>query len=184
MPKIKGITFLDARDFVLSQGGPAAWDRMKSKLSEEEYVLFDTVVGSGWYDLDVNLRVLEAMPEVLGGDLTSTMREYAKFCTERHVNRVYRVLFLFANPAIVLEKSGEYWSRFYDTGELRVRREGSHRARADLVGFPRPTAAHCEFIERYSAALFERVGAKHVKSSHPKCRLRGDSVCSMVIDWR
>ncbi len=184
MAKVKGLTFVDAHQYVLSRGGAPAWDRVRAKLNEEERALVDSVVGSGWYDLDVNLRVLEAMPDAIEKDVASTMRDYAKFCTERHVNRVYRVLFLFANPAIVLEKSGEYWSRFYDTGECRVTREGSNRARAEIVAFPRPTAVHCEFFERYAGALLERVGAKSVKTTHPKCRLRGDSVCSFTIDWR
>jgi hypothetical protein len=182
--RVKGLTFADARAYVGARGGPDAWEKVRQRLTPADRTLLDEVIAVGWYDIDTHVRLLEAMPGVLGKTLEDTMRDYARFSAERHVSRVYRVLFLVANPAMVLEKSGEYWSRFYDTGAWKITRESDKKARGDLSGFARPTAAHCEFLTTYCGFLFERVGCKDVRTSHPRCRVRGDSLCSYVVEWR
>jgi len=96
------------------------------------------------------------MPVALGGTTAAVMRDYARFAAGRHVGRVYRLLFRLANPALVLEKSGEYWSRFYDSGEWKVTREGPTRARGELVGFAQTNAVFCESMIRHEPEDFWR----------------------------
>jgi hypothetical protein len=182
--RVKGLTFADARAYLATRGGADAWERLRQLLTPADRSLLDEVIAVGWYDLDTHVRLLEALPQVLGKSTEEAMRDYARFSAERHVSRVYRLLFLVANPAIVLEKSGEYWSRFYDTGTWKVTRESDKKARGDLAGFARPTAAHCEFLTTYVGCLFERVGCKDVRTAHPRCRVRGDTLCSYAVEWR
>jgi hypothetical protein len=178
------MTFADVQAFVRARGGPEAWQRLRALASEEDRAVIDSVVAVGWYPLDVQHRMLGRMHEALGEDPITAVREYAKFAAERHVSRVYRVLFLVLNPALLLEKSGEYWGRFYDTGKWEVTRESETRVRGDLIGFAAPDANLCEFLGTYLPAIFGRVGAKDVKCTHPRCRVRGDSVCSFQLEWR
>jgi uncharacterized protein (TIGR02265 family) len=182
--QVKGLTFADVQAYVRQEGGDESWQRMRDALEPEERAVVESVVGSGWYSLDLHQRVLELMPVALDRDRVQTMRAYAKWAAERHVSRVYRVLFLVINPALMLEKSGEYWHRFYDTGEWKITRDSPTRARGDLVGFAKPNANLCEFLTAYLPALFERIGAKDVKCTHPRCRTRGDTVCSYHLEWR
>lgn len=184
MARVKGLTFADLSAFVRDRGGDAAWSRLREALAPADRALLDEVVAVGWYPLDAQLRALFAAPEALGRDARATMRDYGLFCAERHVSRVYRVLFLVLNPATLLEKTGEYWSRFYDAGTWQVSRESDTRARGDLTGFAQPEALHCEFLASYIAAMFDRVGAKDARCTHPRCRTRGDTVCSFVVEWR
>lgn len=182
--RVKGLTFADTQAFVRQEGGDDAWGRLKAKLTAEERAVVESVVAVGWYPLEVQLRVLSKMHEVLGRERVATMQKYARFAADRHVSRVYRVLFLVLNPALMLEKSGEYWHRFYDSGEWRVTRDTPTRVRGDLVGFAIPDENLCEFINAYLPALFARIGAKDVRCVHPRCRTRGDTVCSYHLEWR
>jgi len=182
--RAKGLTFADQQAFVRERGGPAAWQRLRDNLSAEDRSVVDSAVGTGWYPLDVQQRVLGRMHEALGEERVATLRDYARFSAERHVSRVYRVLFLVANPALMLEKSGEYWGRFYDSGKWEVHRDTETKVRGDLVGFAIPDANLCEFLNAYLPAMFGRIGAKDVKCAHPKCRVRGDTVCSFHLEWR
>ncbi|MGZ3418164.1 MAG: hypothetical protein ACXVEF_14345 [Polyangiales bacterium] len=184
MPQVKGLTFADARAYLTARGGPEAWERLRKALTPADRTLLDEVIAVGWYDIDTHVRMLESMPVALGKSMPETMHDYARFSAERHVSRVYRVLFLVANPAMVLEKSGEYWSRFYDTGEWKVSRDTEKRVHGDLFSFARPTAAFCEFLTTYCGCLFERVGCKDVRTSHPRCRVRGDTMCTYTVEWR
>lgn len=182
--RVKGLTFADVQAFVREEGGDAAWQRMRELLTLDERAVVESVVGSGWYPLELHHRVLECMPKVLDTERASTMHRYARWAAERHVSRVYRVLFLVINPARMLEKSGEYWHRFYDTGEWKVTRDTPTRVRGDLIGFEKPHQNLCEFLNGYLPALFERIGAKDVKCTHPRCRVRGETVCSYDLEWR
>lgn len=182
--RVKGLTFADVQAFVRQQGGDEAWQRMRDALTPDDRAVVESAVGSGWYPLEIHRRLLERMPVVLGRETIPTMQGYARWAAERHVSRVYRVLFLVINPALMLEKSGEYWHRFYDTGEWKVTRDTPTRARGDLIGFADPHSHLCEFLNAYLPALFERIGAKDVRCTHPRCRTRGDVVCSYQLDWR
>jgi hypothetical protein len=182
--RVKGITFADAREFVVSRGGIEAWQRLRAGMSTADQALLDEVIALGWYDLAAHARMLDAMPKALGLDAQTAMHEYARFSAQNHVSKVHRVLLRLANPAFILEKTGEYWSRFYDSGEWRITREGPRRARGDLQGFALPAAIVCTFLTSYIEFLFARVGAKDVKTSHPRCRVRGDAVCTFVVEWK
>ena len=187
MPRVahvKGITFADAREFVVGRGGPEAWERLRAVVSPQDRALLDEVIAMGWYELGAHARMLEAIPRALGLETHTAMREFARFAAQSHVSRVHRVFLRFANPALILEKTGEYWSRFFDSGEWRVTRETPRRARGDLLDFAEPAAIVCEFITCYIEFLFMRVGAKEVRSSHPRCRVRGDALCTFLVDWK
>ena len=183
MARVKGLTFADAKLFVSERGGDEAWRRLRALLPATDQALLDEVIAVGWYPLEAQLHVLEAMPVALGDSITAVMRDYARFAAARHVGRVYRLLFRFANPALVLEKSGEYWSRFYDTGEWKVVREAPNKARGELVGFVNH-AVFCESMNQYIEQLFGLVGAKDVRVSHVRCRTRGDGSCAWTVEWK
>lgn len=180
MAQIKGITTADLRAFAAEHG---AVERLRAALTDEDRRWFDEAVAVAWYDLGHQMRALKALPEALRTSEDDAMAAFGRFSAARHVTRIHRVFFRFANPALVLEKSGQLWSRFYDTGVWTVSRESRVRARGDLRGFGMPNAAHCTFLTAYLGALFEQVGAEDVRSTHPTCEVRGGDRCSFVVEW-
>ncbi len=180
MARIKGITTADLRAFALEQN---AVERLHEVLDEADRRWFDEAVAVGWYDLDHQMRALHALSKATGLSQDDAMRAFGRFSAARHVTKIHRIFFRFANPAMVLEKAGEFWSRFYDTGVWTVTRENRTRARGDLRGFGRPNEAHCAFLTAYIGALFENVGARSVWCTHPTCEVRGGDRCSFVAEW-
>lgn len=181
MARIKGITTADLRAFALEHG---AVERLREELDDHDRRWFDEAVAVAWYDLGHQMRALAALPRAIGQSEADAMRGFGRFSAARHVTRIHRIFFRFANPALVLEKAGEFWGRFYDTGTWTVTREGAKRARGDLRGFGMPNEAHCVFLTAYVGALFENVGARHVRCTHPLCEVRGSDRCSFVADWQ
>ncbi len=180
MAQIKGITTADLRVFAAQHN---AIDRLREVLEERDRRWFDGAVAVAWYDLDHQMRALAALPRAIGRSDAEAWREFGRFSAARHVNRIHRIFFRFAHPALVLEKAGQFWSRFYDTGVWAVTRESPTRARGDLRGFARPSDAHCTFLTAYVGALFENIGARSVCSTHPTCEARGADRCSFVVEW-
>jgi hypothetical protein len=178
--QIKGITTADLRAFVESHD---AVERLRALLEPPDRRWFDEAVAVAWYPLDHQMHALAALPEAIGQSELDALRAFGRFSAARHVTRVHRVFFRFASPAYVLEKAGEFWSRFYDTGVWTVTREGPKRVRGELRGFGLPNEAHCTFLTAYIGALFENVGARGVRCVHPVCEARGAGVCSFVADW-
>ncbi|MEO7093537.1 MAG: hypothetical protein ABI175_09820, partial [Polyangiales bacterium] len=92
MARVKGLTFADAREFVVGRGGMEAWQRLRGDLTEADRTLLDEVIAVGWYDLGTHIRMLEAIPKALGLDEHAAMHEYARYAAQNHVSRVHRVL--------------------------------------------------------------------------------------------
>lgn len=170
--------------FVRAQGGEDAWHRVLARLSPEDRSVVEGMVAVGWYDLALQHRLLRAVDAALGhGDL-ALIPAVARFEADQDLTRIHRMFLRLANPAFVLEKSGEYWHRFYDTGEWSVKRERSNHAVATLTGVGEVDVAFCMYLSRYIERMFELVGAKEVHVDHPRCRTRGEPACVFAGAWR
>src|SRR5262245_10322328 len=131
--KTKGISFVHTRNFIRENFGAAGWDKLLATLTPEDHSSLESIVGVGWYELDLYARLLGAVERVHGrGDL-SILRDNARYQAESDTKVVYRLSFRLANPAFVIEKSGEYWRRFHDTGTWTVKRDGKTRCTGTLA---------------------------------------------------
>jgi hypothetical protein len=101
----------------------------------------------------------------------------------RKCDRLWLVLRL-RNPAYALEKSAEYWSRFYDAGTWSVTRLSEYQARGELSGIAETAPVFCRFLNAYITRMFQLAGATGGKCRHTRCVCRGDKSCVFEGYWR
>ncbi|MBI2395614.1 MAG: hypothetical protein HYV09_38970 [Deltaproteobacteria bacterium] len=183
MAQVKGSGFTGIRSF-LDERDPDARQRMRALLSADDAEILEEALAIGWYPIDTYVRVIAAIGPAIGLGSAEGARELGRSSADYDLSKIHRLFLRLANPAYVLEKAGEYWGRFYDVGEWRVTRESPQRAVGELRGFPVPDAAYCEFLVGYIGRMFELVGAKNVRFTHPRCRLHGAEACVFVGEWR
>jgi hypothetical protein len=181
MSRVKGSNFVTMRAFAEKHG---VADALRASLTPDARTAFDEALAIGWYDAPAFVEVLHALGPALGKPGAEVMRELGYFSVERDMTTVHRVFFRLANPAFVLEKPTQYWSRFHDRGEWRVERLGPSQVRADLVGCGIVDTLFCENVLAYIARMFELVGAKDARWEHPACRARGGETCTFTGEWR
>ncbi len=171
------------RQFVLKRLGQDAWDRLVAKLSKEEQETWAALVPVGWYPLELQLKTLGLMDQVLGrgdGTLIETLGRYE---AEQDLTVVHRLFLRMANPAYLLEKSGEYWDRFYDVGAWETTRVSSKEARGVLRGVELMNNDFGTYLAAYIRAMWHLMGAKMEHSSWEIKRGAGGPVLTVEGRW-
>lgn len=184
MPKVKGVILDSARAFVVESASASAWDEVLDALPQDSGRQVRSSITVGWYELGLYVRLLAAMEQVLGSSRPMLCEEYGAFAAEHDLNRLFRVLLRMANPAYVLEISGEYWGRFHDSGRFEVTRISPLRAQTRVSDWGAVDVRACRVLRAYIARMLELVGAKTVVVQHIRCRARGDAGCDFEISWR
>ena len=180
--KTKGVGFVNVKSFVTERFGAQAWDAVLERLAPEDRDELSLVVSVGWYSLALYARLIRALDEVHGyGDL-SLVVQLGRYEAEHDLATWHRIFLRFANPAFMVEKTGEYWKRFHDTGEWKIAREPNGVAGV-LEGWGCVDHALCRELVGYMSRLLELVGTKNVIFEHPTCRARNDAQCLFRARW-
>jgi hypothetical protein len=179
----KGANLDDLRAFVELRFGRAGWERVVASLPVEDRPRAHAPIAIAWYEVSLHARLLRAVDELLGKGDGALAAEFGRFDAERDLHGAQRLFLRLANPAYVLEKAGEYWHRFYDTGSWHLVREPDGVI-GTLVDFHPGDPLFCVPITQYIGRMFELVGARDVRVQHPKCTSRGDDTCVFIARWR
>jgi hypothetical protein len=184
MARIKGTNLSHLRDFVAKELGNEALARLTASLPSASRDAFASFAATGWYPAQVFVDVLCAIDRTLGKGDGALLRTSGAHAAEYDITRIHRLLFRFANPGFVLEKSTDIWGRFFDSGVWTIRRPTPTSADAVLVGWSIVDATVCEYLCAYLARMFEIVGARDPEVRHPECRARGAPHCRFAGSWR
>jgi len=183
-PQIKGTNVVHVRDFVEAHYGLEGWAAVAAELSRGARDAIESIVAIGWYPATLHLDLLRAMHAALSSRDPHVVRNAARHAAEYDVTRIHRVLFRMLNPGLIFEKSGEIWSRFYDTGTWRFVRPTSTTVIATLRDFGIADRIYCVNLASYFEKMFELTGAKDVRIRHPECVALGAPHCRFDGEWR
>ncbi len=179
----KGISFVNVKAFTIQRFGQEGYDAVLERLTPADREVLPSVVTIGWYSLALYARLINALEEAHGyGDMALVV-QLGRFEAERDLTLIHRVFLRIMNPAIVVEKTGEYWRRFHDTGEWKLTRESPTRLSGTLEGWGCVDEALCRELVGYLTRLMELVGAKNVLIEHPRCRARQQDECFFKARW-
>jgi predicted hydrocarbon binding protein len=178
------VSFAGARKFVEQHHGEPAWKSIVASLSESDQATVSSVVAVGWYPVMTYIALLRAIEKKIGGGRLAAMDALGRFQADHDLNVFYRFVLRFWSPAVLIEKTAEFWGRYHDTGTWDVRREGDHRVIGSLSQWAGAEERMCAATVAYIARLFELVGAESPRVQHPECLARGGRRCLFVIDWK
>jgi hypothetical protein len=181
-PLSKGVHFTSLQAYIVRSHGDAAWPRVLARLARDDRDAVTSSVAVGWYPTPLLLRVTDAAVDELERPGESFRASLGRHNAEHQLRIIHRLFLRAASPGYVLEKAGQLWSRFHDTGTWTIERDRSS-ARGALAGFV-VHAGFCQSLTAYITRLFELVGARDVHVEHARCRARGDEVCVWAGQWR
>ena len=178
----KGTILLHAQSFVVGRFGLAGWQAVLERLPEDDRETFKAILPITWYPHEADVRLFGAIVEVLGHGDRQVLIDLGHFEAEQDLRGIHRMFLRFANPAYVLEKASDYWSRFHNTGRWTVERK-ENGASGTLFDFDPPDELNCVYLGAYILRMFQLVGGRQVRVSHSQCRCRGDRVCTFEGTW-
>ncbi|MEM9861590.1 MAG: hypothetical protein AAF938_08250 [Myxococcota bacterium] len=161
------------RTWVTRTYGDDAWHELLHSMVTPDRRELEALVPVGWYPLALQHRLLRAIDRHVGRDdgaLVDTIGEYE---ADQDLTVVHRLFLRLANPAFVLEKAGDYWSRFYTAGRWEVQRESPTSARARLSDVEPWDPIFGRYLKAYIHRMWVLVGAKEV---HIDSRDMGDGL--------
>jgi hypothetical protein len=182
--RLKGTNIVHTRRYVESSFGMEGWATVAAGMSAQSRAALDSVVAVGWYPASLHLEVLEAIDTELDQKKGALVRSAAAFGAEYDFTKIHRVLFRLASPGFLIERVGEIWPRFYDSGSWSMKRLGPTSVQATLADFDVKSGMYCSYLGAYFVKLFELVGARETKLWHPLCRAAGSAVCRYDGSWR
>lgn len=179
----KGVGFANVRAFVVDRYGEDGWGATLSRLSPEDRLALHTQLAVGWYPLELYARLIRAVDATHGGGDLSLLVPLGRFEADRDLGTIQRMFLRLANPAYVVEKVGEYWRRFHDSGRWEVVRQSECQVHASLCDWGCVDYALCRELIGYIGRVLELAGAQTVIVEHPRCRGRGDAECFFQGRW-
>jgi hypothetical protein len=183
LPKAKGTNLLHMRSYVERTYGAEGWERVLAALAEPDRAVMRALTPTGWFDLGAQHRLLRCIDDTLGKSDGALVPEIGRYEADQDLSTVHRLFVRFTSPAYVLEKSGEYWRRFYDTGNWKIERGDGKSATGWLLDFPPTDDEFCRYLVAYMLRMFQLAGARTGNIEHPECRARGGHACVFVGRW-
>ena len=177
----KGTIVTVLRKYTVMRFGEAGWERVLQGLTPEDRAVIGSVVAVGWYSTRQVMATFEAFRRAHMPAAPTVLVDYGRAAAESDLTMFHRLFLKMANPAFVLEKTAEYWSRFHTHGRWVVERlpNGASCTLHEFAG----SATYCDCVLPYSGRLFELVGARNVRARHPKCVHRGEQACVFLTTW-
>ncbi|MEO6418341.1 MAG: 4-vinyl reductase [Polyangiaceae bacterium] len=149
----------------------------------DERASLEGIVSVGWYSLPLYAKLIRAVDQAHGKANLALLSDLGRFEAETDLTTLYRFILRLANPAFVVEKTGELWRRYHDTGSWTMTRVNDTAVDGVLEGWGHVDEALCVEALAYMARCLELVGARNVVAEHPRCRARGDADCLFRGRW-
>ena len=169
--------------FVALRHGPETWERVLSRLGEEDRRALAEIVIDDWYPLGMLDRLDHAIADELGGRPEEMFRELGEFSATSSLSGPYRSL-LNSDIHSFLTQSALIHHAYQDFGSA------SYESLSDTSGLltikydTPPPASFCISGSAYFRRAVELCGARSARISHSRCSSRGDPVCEFYMTWQ
>jgi hypothetical protein len=182
MARVKGFALRGLLKSVKESGGSIS--AVLADLPEAERAAFARpIVTSEWYPYSAFVALVRAIDHIQGkGDLAHA-RELGRTAAVRDLGTTFRIISAVASPRFLIERGHMFWSKYSDTGDLRLEMKGDKFFTARLDGFREIDLAHCQLIEGWLAGLGQALGAVGMTARQVRCVHRGDPLCEFEGQW-
>jgi hypothetical protein len=188
MTKMKALSVLQCRQYVLDHQGAEGIERVKAVMYEaaRDEVYSPLLLPTDWVEVGHALEHALAYDRVFseGGGHAASER-MLRHLVAQHYTGLYRSMFTTrATPMMVIDKSSRLWGRFYDQGESVLIVHSPSSVTKRILGCPDMPRFHDLITTPYYEELMRQSGAQGVNARHTKCVALGAEYCETLINWQ
>ncbi|MGC4114509.1 MAG: hypothetical protein QM765_07835 [Myxococcales bacterium] len=180
---MKGVAMVHFREYVLKRAGEEGLEEIAATLSPAASKMLTQPAACDWYELAPVVEIEHALVnKFFNGDITA-VAQLGEFDAVESISRIYRILFRFLDPATLVKKSSQLWSRYYDRGELKVDQLGPRRLAVHVTGHAPRELIHCHEFRGGLLGCIRVCGFDTGRVEHSACVLSGAPACTYELTW-
>jgi uncharacterized protein (TIGR02265 family) len=184
MAQVKGTAVEASLRYVRERFGQAAVARILEALPEADRATLEHgVLASRWYPMDLFLHFMQEVQRQLAAQEPDVLGRMGRASCDYGMTTVYKIFFKVGSPEFVISRAASVFSRYYDTGKIRIVESGPRRAVVELGGLEGGAPQFCERIFGWMQRILELAGARKLRPSHTACVHRGDATCRFEASW-
>jgi hypothetical protein len=186
MTKLKALSVLECRAYVLEKYGPEGILRVQNAMCDagRMQVYSEALLAVDWVDVEYAVEHAVVIDAVFGAGDGKVAFAMISELTARHFRGIYRAIMVAPNPQEGLERSGRLWRRYYDDGETFVDFPMKNFATKRLVGCSHTPKRHEWLFMPYYAEVVRQAGGSDVTTKHVRCVVSGAESCLTEITWK
>jgi len=182
---LKGVIPFHLNQYLLSNFGEDGLGRVCAGLSPSAAQMLRTPVAHQWYPhADFLAAEEQACKLFYGGNYAEAWR-FGAYNMEESIAKVYRFLFRFLSPELLMQKSAKLWSTFMDTGRLEFQSLGTSASVMRAIDVRPASTIWChEMRGALLGALSVCKTPEGQRSvTETECVFRGGTCCRFESRW-
>ena len=185
MTKVKALSVLECREYVVERFGPDAPARVKAAMSATArgQVYSEQLMASDWVEVEAAIEHAVVLDTLLGTGDGKMCWGMMQELTARHHRGLYKAILSAPNPREALMRSSRLWPRFYDRGETLVEFPTPTTAVKRIVGCPDLPRRHEWIVLPYYEETIRQAGGRDVVAEHVQCVAQGAEYCLTRLRW-
>ena len=185
MTKLKALSVLECRDYVIDTFGADAPARIKAAMTATArgQIYSEQLMASDWVELEAVVEHAVVIDYLFGSGDGKVCSEMIREITARHHRGLYKAILSAPNPREALTRSSRLWPRFYDRGETLVEFPTPTTAIKRIVGCLDLPRRHELLVLPYYEETIRQAGGRDVVSEHVQCVASGADCCISRLRW-
>ena len=184
-PGIKGSVLRARVAYVRERGGESSVAKVFALLPEtDRAVLQGWILNTSWYPLELNLRLDDAIAQVLApDDRKRAFLEMGRASAEVNLTGPHRHFIDPHDPHHLLSQSSVIYAAYYAIGRRTYEKTGQTSCVLRTFEAESVTETDCLTVIGWYVRAIERSGGKDVQVDEPVCRARGGDHCEYRCRW-
>lgn len=184
MTTVNGAVLLARRNFVTTEHGEEAWQRILGQLSEEDReTLGGVILTSQWYPFPLNARLDVAIVSTLGRGADSMFEAIGAQSARDSLEGRHSHFLAPGDPQRFLAKTDRIYDAYYDTGYRTWEATGPTSGVMTTHEAETFSRADCLTVIGWYKEALRLCGARNVEMVEEACRAQGGPCCRYRLSW-
>jgi len=180
--RVKGGALLSRIAFVREQRGEEGVQNVLARLPEQDRIACAQILTGGWYPLDLNDRLDQAVAAEMGTGESVFVRMGEKSAAQ-NLTGAHKALLSPGDPHGLLRRTPQIYQMYYDTGRRSYEHVGEKKAILRTYDAPAPSRQDCLTVVGWHRKAIEMCGGTDVRVTEPRCRAKGAEHCEYLCEW-
>jgi hypothetical protein len=180
----KGSTLRSTLNFIASEAGADARDRVLARLDEASREQVAATAATDEIPYELLLAVWRAAEAEIAPSHPGWAERAGGHAIESLGIRLYGGIVKKASPMEFLTQPVSLFRLYYQPGNMEVVEQEDGRAVVRLVGFPASDRLFCRRQTGGLRRAVELAAGREATARHTRCELEGDAFCEWELRWR